>query len=201
MRVSWSRLRVVRRLLPMPALTIFVAFSISAATSAQAGRALHDETALDNSPAGKALTPSNFIATPILRPVVEAMWQQSPTFKAQCARLRSTPSLVVDMRIGNPSQVRAARAITEFVRSSGGLTRAMVYIELASVTELVEVIAHELEHVIEWLDEAELTPSDRHGVYVTASGAFETARAIYIGQQVVRETARPSSIARTARRR
>jgi len=143
---------------------------------------------MGNQAADEARIPSNLVLTPILRPVVETMWHQSPTFKAQCARLRQVPSLLVELRFGNGSQLGASRGRTGFVRSSR-YTRADIYIgqELRSVTQLAELIAHELEHVIEQLDDVELTPDGRHGVYLTAAGAFETARASYIGQKVSRE--------------
>jgi hypothetical protein len=117
------------------------------------------------------------------------MWRQSPTFKAQCARLSHTPSLLVDIRFGNASQLGAGRGRTDFTRSPRHTMRADIYIdfELRSVHQWIEMIAHELEHVIEQLDEVELTPADQHGVYLTAGGAFETARALHIGQTVARE--------------
>ena len=159
------------------------------ASSRQAGHPVDQSVAIGNQAADEARIPVNLVLIPTLRPVVERMWHQSPTFKAQCARLRQTPSLLVDIRFGNASQLGAARGRTHFRRSSRHASRADIYIdfELRSVHQWIEMIAHELEHVIEQLDEVELTPGDRHGVYLTASGAFETARALHIGQQVGRE--------------
>lgn len=133
--------------------------------------------------------PSNVVATSILCPVIEMMWRESPTFKAQCARLNSAPSVVVDIRFGNASRLSPRRARTSFVRARHGMTRAEVYIDpdFRSAAELIELIAHELEHVIEHLDGVELSPSEAHGVRQTELGSFETARAIHIGQTVSRE--------------
>jgi len=130
-------------------------------------------------------TLSNLVVTSTLRPVIELMWHTSPTFKAQCARLRQTPGLFVSIFLGNQSQV-GARGRVVFVRAQGDLVRAEVLIchDFRSTTELVEVLAHELEHVIEQLDGVQLTSDSTHGVHRTASGAFETARARHIGQKV-----------------
>ena len=133
--------------------------------------------------------PPNVVTTTLLRPLIETMWHHSPTFRAQCARVSAAPSLVVDIRFGNATQLGADRARTYVVRSSPNTGRADIYLdlELRSVDEWIELIAHELEHVIEQLDEVQLTPASRHGVHLTASGAFETSRAIHIGQKVSSE--------------
>jgi hypothetical protein len=64
------------------------------------------------------------------------------------------------------SDVRIPHSNTDFVRPSRGITRADICIdlELRSVAQLVETIAHELEHVVEQLDDVELTPDGWHGV-------------------------------------
>jgi hypothetical protein len=136
----------------------------------------------------KASIPSNLVATSVLRPVIEMIWRESSTFKAQCARLKSEPLVLVDIRFGNAS-LNAGRARTDFVRAPQGGTRAQVsiYPKFRSLAELIELIGHEVEHVIEHLDEVDLEPSEAHGVRQTALGTFETARAIHIGQRVSRE--------------
>jgi hypothetical protein len=130
-------------------------------------------------------TLSNLVVASTLRPVIDMMWQTSQTFKAQCARLRQTPSLLVRIFLGNQSQV-GARGRVVFVQSEGEVVRAEVLVchDLRSLAELVEVLAHELEHVIEQLDGVQLTSDSTHGVHRTASGAFETARARHVGQKV-----------------
>lgn len=171
------------------ALTVSVTFLRAVAPSAQVVPAFDHSVAIGNQAADEARMPSNFVLTPILAPVVETMWHQSPTFNAQCARLRQAPSLLVELRFGNASQVGAGRGRANFVRSSRDSTRAEIYIDpkLRSVAELVELIAYELEHVIEQLDDVELTADTRHGVHLTAGGSFETVRAGHIGQKVSRE--------------
>jgi len=60
-------------------------------------------------------------------------------------------------------------------------------IVLASPSDTVELIAHELEHLIEQLDGADV--SDRRVVAGTHSSghAYESGRAIEAGQRVARE--------------
>ncbi len=174
----------------LPALVIAATLSMPGATSAQPVSALY-WTVSEAKQGGQEAQgiPPNIVAAPLLRGVLDATWQQSRTFKAQCARLRGAPFLFVEIRFGNSSQIGAARARTDYVRSAGDIRRAHIYIDpdLRSLAHLIELIAHELEHVIEQLDEVELEAADRHGVFKTASGAFETARAIHIGRQVSSE--------------
>jgi hypothetical protein len=130
--------------------------------------------------------PSRLVVTPLLQPVIETMWRTSPTFKAQCARLRQAPSLIVTVSIGSRPRVGAARGRVYVDRSAGLAARADILIaqDFRSLAELVEVLAHELEHVIEQLDGVELRADSSHGMYQLANGSFETARAVHIGQQV-----------------
>jgi hypothetical protein len=158
-------------------------------TAAQAIIALPSVSAGTPSIGAAHDTPPNLVAPGTLRGVIEAMWRESATFKAQCARLRAAPSLVVQIRVGNPAQLGGAGGRTRFVRERRNHSRAEIYLEsnVRSLFDLVEVIAHELEHVIEQLDDVELVPAAPHGIYWTARGDFETARAIHIGRKIARE--------------
>ncbi len=133
--------------------------------------------------------PPNLVASPLLRSVLETMWHRSPTFKAQCARLRGDPSVLVELRFGSRSQVGGGRARTHFVQWQGRTARADIYIGagVRPFVELVELIAHEVEHVIEQLDGVELTAPAQRGIRRTARGMFETARATHIGRTVAAE--------------
>jgi hypothetical protein len=136
--------------------------------------------------------------TPLLQPVIDSMWRTSPTFRAQCARLRQAPSLLVTVSIGSRPRVGAARGRVYVDRSAGLAARADILIaqDFRSFAELVEVLAHELEHVIEQLDGVELRADSSHGVYQLADGSFETARAVHIGQQVAGEVDAAGRVAR-----
>jgi hypothetical protein len=131
--------------------------------------------------------PRNLIAASVLQHTIDTMWRWSPTFKAQCARLGATSLVRVEIRFGGESHRLNRRAWTRITRGAGGTTKVDIVLELHAVAERVELIAHELEHVIEQLDEVELAASERHGVHETGAGVFETARALHIGLKVRRE--------------
>jgi hypothetical protein len=76
--------------------------------------------------------------------------------------------------------------MTRLMRGAGD-TKVEIHVDLRAVAEFVELIAHELEHVIEQLDDVELAASERHGVHETRAGVFETTRATHIGRKVRRE--------------
>jgi hypothetical protein len=132
-----------------------------------------------------------------LRPVLDRMWQRSPTFRRQCARLSDAGDLVITLYVGLlPSRRRShATAVTQIQMRRGRLARADVYLGLS---DLEKHIAHELEHIIERID----------GVYVELmaaraidgveryEGAFETVRAQRTGQTVAREVVTARTVAR-----
>ena len=61
-------------------------------------------------------------------------------------------------------------------------------IEILSVLDLTELIAHEFEHVLEQLDGVDLQALAHTGdARQLADGAFETARAVTAGQRVAGE--------------
>ena len=93
--------------------------------------------------------PSNLKSGPF-QSVVESMWRHSPTFRRQCQRLASTRGLVVKLLVNTSERRDVVRAWTEMDRSNGVLTLARVTI--VHPVDSVELIAHELEHVIEQLD-------------------------------------------------
>ena len=78
-----------------------------------------------------------------------------------------------------------ARAMTRMVRQIDGLT---AWVEVARLDNVVELIAHELEHVIEQIDRVDLAGSAA-GVYSVAAGGmiFETERAKRVGLIVAQE--------------
>jgi Tol biopolymer transport system component len=93
----------------------------------------------------------------------------------------------------------AGGARTEFTRANRRLHASVIVSPDLSANSLIELIAHELEHVIEQLDGVQLTGREQKGVFRDANHAFETARAAHIGQQVASEVRR--SIHRTALQR
>ncbi len=121
----------------------------------------------------------------VFQPTVETMWRQSPTFRRQCQRLAAERTLVVTL-VANVSQRPAfARASTEVSRRDGAVTSARVVI--LSPNDTVELIAHEIEHVVEQLDGVAHGDQSSTSSTHAAGAAYETARAVEIGRLVARE--------------
>jgi hypothetical protein len=141
-----------------------------------------------------AALPSNLIVSEIYRPVVEAMLARSPTFRRQCARIARAPQLTVAIVSDPPTALQKSPAMTHIARYEHGRIRATIRVALS--TRTVELIAHELEHVLEQLDGVDLEAKARlpaSGVHLCDCGdvtAFETTRAVVTGLRVAHELAR-----------
>lgn len=136
--------------------------------------------------------PPNLVIPSRIEPVVERMWQRSPTFRRQCARLTSAPRLTVAITVGQAPDVSSSRAITHVVSKAGGRLEATVHIRTPD--DLVELIAHEIEHIVEQLDGVDLQKRTTDGdgsVIFTEDRAFETRRAQETGLKVAREVRAP----------
>lgn len=139
---------------------------------------------LDNPTPG---LPPNLRVDPALERVVERMWRTSPLFRAQCARIADEPTLVVAVWYDNSAVPGGRRAVTTFVRHARRLVSAQV--RLARGDDPVELLAHELEHIVEQLDGVNLAVAVLRGERVMRArdGSFETQRAIDAGLRVQRE--------------
>jgi Tol biopolymer transport system component len=134
---------------------------------------------------GKSLPP-NLMSVAILHPALEKMRQSSPIFRRQCRRLAGASHLRVNLVLEELSRRPSHRARAAMEYRSGLLVS--VTIHLTSFDEPVELIAHEIEHVIEQLDGVDLEAHARTGtVWKSEDGAFETRRAIEVGRRVLRE--------------
>jgi len=147
----------------------------------------------------QAESPAVFVAAVRLPPnvqmpaeyddLVDAMLLSSPTFRAQCTRIARAPQLHITVRrsLFAPPQ----SAMTRLVRQAGRLDAE---VELSPFGDVVLLIAHEFEHIIEQLDGVDLgSLAGRSGTGVRTdprTGQFETERAIAIGQRVAREASR-----------
>jgi hypothetical protein len=135
--------------------------------------------------------PANVRVPDIYRDLVDRMWLLSPTFRRQCARIERAGNLLVVLE-GQPlapfSGLRARTAIEQ--RRGGDLRVASVELNPALRDQFVELLAHEFEHIVEWLDGVDhLAVSSRSGVSHGSAGAVETMRAIAIGRLVAGEVA------------
>lgn len=126
------------------------------------------------------------VPSPALLEVLEDAWDRSPTFRTQCHELAAARA-VVTLHWGTAdSQSRARTAIGR----KDGVIVATVWVPTGF--ETIELVAHELQHVIErlrGLDHNAEAKRPRSGVWKAGSGhgSYETQAAIDIGRQVVDE--------------
>ena len=141
-----------------------------------------------------AMLPPNLIVAEIYRPIVEVMRVRSPTFRRQCARIASATRLLVVVESAPPPPPQHPLALTRIARYEYGGMHATVRVSVSS--RAPELIAHELEHVLEQLDGIDLAAKARlasSGVRACDCGdiaAFETTRAVITGLRVAREVER-----------
>ena len=137
-----------------------------------------------------ALPPARIVVTAEVRPMLERMWRDSPTFRRQCARLVEASITVVVRLVGPSGELAVAAAISRIDLQDGLVTSADV--RLGSVEP--RYLAHEIEHVLEQLDGVDLRSAAARGVRGVATvrrqERFETARAISVGAQVASELGR-----------
>lgn len=140
-----------------------------------------------------ASIPPNLIVAPALRSVVDAMLRGSPTFRRQCLRIANAPYMAVMLDFLQPLPGDHARART--VVSTTPDRQRLATIGIGPLGDRVELIAHEIEHVIEQLDNVDLralAAVPASGVHECHDGdeAFETIRAIRAGLAAAAEVRR-----------
>jgi hypothetical protein len=136
--------------------------------------------------AAVVVRPSNLAAASVFQPFLDSMWRSSPTFNGQCRRLAAAERLKVVLRLEAPQRHPSFSARTVLQRRHGVLVAAEVF--LSPTPDAVELIAHEVEHVLEQLDGVNLQAQVGSGnVWKGEDGAFETRRATEMGRRVARE--------------
>jgi hypothetical protein len=146
----------------------------------------------------------NITVSSVYQPVVEKMLARSATFRRQYARIAGAPHLSVVIR-SQPVMGSRLPALTSIRRTAQNRVEAVV--SIAACARITELIAHELEHIIEQLDgvdlpvKARLRASGVRRVNDQSFSAFETNRAIAAGLRVAREVLETPSAhwARTAK--
>jgi TolB protein len=129
--------------------------------------------------------PPNLEADQVFQVFLDSMWQSSSTFRRQVSRLAGTVSVRV-LPEDLPRRPSSSRARTVLGHQDGSLVSARVYLKPS--LDAVELIAHELEHILEQLDGVDLQAQAGNGVvWKAGDGAFETRRAIEAGRRVARE--------------
>ena len=144
-------------------------------------------------PAANRDRPCNLVVSDTHRAVLWKMWERSPSFRQQCGRIAAEPRLLVRLYTATSLSQSQGRAATYVRRRASGLLDARIYLaKEIPAARLVEPIAHELEHVIEQMEELSLDRIARRApatVWRTGPGAYETRRAILIGRRVAAEVA------------
>ena len=121
----------------------------------------------------------------VVRALVESVWLASPTFRRQCARLVEA-RVQLTIAFDYP-RAGSANAETEITRRAG--VEAFIHLRSGD-SRLAEYLAHEIEHILEQIDEVDLplAVAERvHGANVNRANTFETRRAIAVGRRVARE--------------
>lgn len=125
------------------------------------------------------------IAEPLAR-----IYEQAPSFRAQCARIAAAEGLRVTVRI-DPLIPSRCRAFTTLRRSG---KRLFADVHLRPSSDHAEVLAHEFEHILEWIEGIDLPRLSRmkgSGVRELEFAVFETDRAQAAGRAVAAEASRP----------
>lgn len=141
--------------------------------------------AAQDSPGRLNLWPCRLVVKPTLRGVVEKAWPRSPTLQRQCHDLL-VAGAVVDLEWGK-SHDSLVRARTQMELTDDGVVVA--HVSVPPVSEAIQLVAHELEHVIELTQRVDYAAESRRpgsGVWQT-HGIYETQRAIDAERQVARE--------------
>jgi hypothetical protein len=140
-------------------------------------------------PPSDVAAPPNLAVPSAYQPAVATMLERSPMFRRQCLRLAAAPHLAVVVRITHPNNA-GPRARTQIRREGGQLSAD---VEINPYGDFSELLAHELEHIIEQLDGIDLAAKSnvaRSGVRLCADGTFETSRAVRVGTLVALEARR-----------
>jgi hypothetical protein len=148
-------------------------------------------SAADDTWDGPGALPPNIAVADSLRGTMREMLHASPTFRRQCLRITNAPRLTVMFDLFQPMPSERMRARTRVSMTREGTTVAKV--EIGQMDQAVELIAHEIEHVIEQLDEVDLpalAAVPESGVHDCGNRSFETIRATRVGRIVAAEVKR-----------
>ncbi len=153
----------------------------AAAASASASEAL--------AISGQQMTdlPPNLRVPRDLRPLLQQALRRSPTFQRQMNTLLKTQRVRMSVVYGGLRGLRLFQAQSTVTHHEWGAL--VVNTQLYAPADMVELFAHEMEHVCEQIEGVDLPSlAGRHdsGVY-DVGGHFETLRAITAGRKVSRE--------------
>jgi Tol biopolymer transport system component len=139
--------------------------------------------------------PQNIEVAPPLQPVLDRLWEVSPTFRRQCARIAAARDLTV--RVLAEDRPRQPSIAARSVFSFRGVSLASAGVFVDPTPDAAQLLAHEFEHILEQLDGVNLVEHAGNGaVWRSADNHFETQRAAEAGWRAARELARlPGDVA------
>jgi len=141
---------------------------------------------------GVPALPCRVLAQAHLRPLLDELWALSVTFRQQCRRLAGARAVVLLQGASAAETVWNAESRIGLQADGGVMARVRVRLG----RESVELIAHELEHVLEQLDDVDLhalAAVPTSGVRRCDCGkeTFETIRAARAGLAAAAEVRKP----------
>lgn len=132
-----------------------------------------------------AAMPCQLFAQARFRPLLDELWANSPTFRQQCRRLAGAKALVLMQSVSAKETPWQAESRIGVLASG----RVVARMRVRDGRESVEIIGHELEHVLERLDGVSLQLDALRSASGTtlSGGAYETRRAQDAGRRVAKE--------------
>jgi hypothetical protein len=152
-----------------------------------------DRASAQTSVSDAVIPPANLTVAAVFGPALDHMLRLSPTFRRQCRRLAAATNVIVVIQLEELQRRPSFYARTTFAHGNHDeLIAADVFLQ--SPANAAELIAHEIEHVLEQLDGVDLEAQLGSGnVWKREDGAFETRRAIEVGRRVAREIKQKSN--------
>ena len=123
-----------------------------------------------------------------LQGLIDDLLSRSPAFRRQWQRLERFPRLTIRIELVHANQIShdAHAATTIAVLHDGSVDAAVA---IPGGRRLAELVAHEMEHILERLDGVNAANQHALGDHSVrrGSGTFETARAVLVGQLVAKQ--------------
>lgn len=181
----------IRRVVVICALGLLMAATGAAAAERPSSSRPADRPALPGEPVCEATStrlPENVRIDPFLMPRIKEMLRRSASFRQQCRRLAAAPWAHVGVKL-NPQlfEAQSYRALSFIQRPQPKLIVARVTLQALSDPALW--LAHELEHVLEQVDDVDVQEmaETKRGAWRVGHHMFETRRAIVAGETVASE--------------
>jgi hypothetical protein len=154
--------------------------------------AQHPATSIDQAPPGELHEiPYNLRIGDGMEQQLLALLARSRTLREQCWRIAAAPHARIAVQLTPRLLGSMVRARATARRYETGLLAVVIELPALSLAEFAELLAHELEHVVELIDQVDLPALSRQratGVTRTAQGVFETERAKAAGRAAAAET-------------